>query len=254
MADKEFEKFEKTFDKVCLDIMDKHSPTALSMSGGVDSTAIALGLLKTKKPFYILHMNHTKRPNSNQHKFEHMLVYEFSMKYGVPLLMIHCDHLIKPSFIFKEIGITTFITGDGMDRCYGLMDCSTGEKEPTFGEDFHCKHPIIDKLFKTIPSRRKFYMTPYAGIDMEHRDDMEIAKRLDMEIIKFIAHPLFVSFFEEYKHNVRDMVYPKLLTYKYVKNNLDMDYYKFCRMVMKKHYGSFTNPCSRIINNWRKNK
>ena len=240
--------FKKMFNHVSMDIVDDET-VAVAFSGGVDSTAVALGLREAGKNIYLVHMVDRDK-NIPQHTFQNYLCMEFSLKTKIPLFFVYKNYKDRIASVFKSYNINCFVSGDGLDRCYGYLVFQgerAGEREATFGEDFHCLHPLLDKFGKTIPMRYKYYKSGYQDVDITHKNELAEMKKLGMDIRKYSLHPELRQFFKVYEHNVRDIVYPKLLTYMYVKEYLGMDYFKFCRMVWKNHRRCFESFFERFL-------
>ena len=147
--------------------------------------------------------------------------------------------------LYKSIGLKYYLISDGMDRCYGKYGKDKGW-DATFGEDFHAFHPLIDKIFMTIPQRIPF-KEKYNGIDNHHLNSIKNAKKYGIDVINFSMNPVFIDFFKKYNPSIKDIVYPKLLTLKYVDKKLGMKYYKFCKIVFNKHKGALSPFGSRLI-------
>ena len=212
-------------------------PPVLFYSGGVDSTTIALSLKKTEKSFSLIHMSNLINNTGirrNHKVFENVMSFHFAKEIDVPILFVPSIINSSPFDVCKQLDILEFISGDGMDRCYGYLTGSGKEREATFGEDFHVFFPLVDKILKTIPTRYKYYMTKYSKVDDIHNAET-LKKTTGVNVVKFSLHPLFIKFFENYKHNVKDIVYPKLLTYLYVKEYLGTSYYSYCKKILKLH-------------------
>ena len=260
----EYQSFKKVFDEICNDIADKYSPIGISYSGGIDSTSIALGFKKTDKPFFLIHsrLGYKQRFNGGDWNklWEDYMSYDFSRYINVPLISANRLKIRSMPLLFKNLGLKSYITGNGMDRCYQYMGLNRKdgkklkpEKEATLGEDFHCFHPLLDKFFVTIPRRIKYFNKyEYVGVDRGHIRVEEESKKLGLEVIHFSTHPLFIEFFRKYKSNIRDVIYPKTLTYRYVNDHLGMDYFKFCQKVFVDHKGILLTPFERLM--WKLNR
>jgi len=145
----------------------------------------------------------------------------------------------SPYMTAQRLGVNCFISGDGMDRCYGYLVGHGCEREATFGEDFHAFFPLVDKFLKTIPTRYKYYRSEYTAWDSSHEKELLLAKQYDVCVKKYSRHPSFIHFFEQYEKNVRDIVFPKLLTFQYAADGLGMPYYRFVRRVIRQHKNCF---------------
>ncbi len=87
-----FLKFKQSIEKY--DLITRNDNILLSFSGGPDSTALALLLLKLKKyidfDFSLIYFNHNLRDDSD---FEEKHVREFAEKFSLPLIVIHLNNL-----------------------------------------------------------------------------------------------------------------------------------------------------------------
>jgi hypothetical protein len=236
---KQFEKFSQIIDTAGQRIMSELDNPGLLFSGGIDSTMVALSLYKTGKPFFLIHYENylTVHTGKDNKWFEHLICEEFSDIFEIPMMFLFPNkenqHLDKYRCIAKQ-GIKKVVSGNGLDRIYGSFGKGTGGWDATFGEDFRCFHPIIDKILKSIPSRIPF-RNDYTGEDNDHERDIENAKPSGVEVIFFSLDTDLIQFFRDYTTNIKDVVFPKMLSVKYIDNALGMSYRKFCCGVYNKN-------------------
>jgi hypothetical protein len=229
-----------------MDIITKHDKIGLSLSGGVDSCAIALGMKKTGKKFFLINKTFERECENWNKLWQNYMAYDFAMFIGVPILVVPREGNIGFPELYNKLGISTFIIGDGMDRCFGQID--GGKFEETLGEDFHCMHPFIDKFGRTVPTRLKSYKKkPYEGFDKEHKKGSQDCKKFGVDMISVSLHPKFVGYFKKYNENVRDIFFPKMLYFEYVKKHLGMSYYSFCKKVYINHKNIFKPFGKRLL-------
>lgn len=264
MKENIYEKFETMFDKACNDIVDKYNPVAVSVSGGIDSVVILMGIHNTGKPYYIVNMRYPSDHKCHNKVWSNYMVYELAMHLNAPLICFPANWRNLFARVYSQAGIKLFITGEGM----GDLDDAVRNKgaEPTIGEDFHSKYPLLDKLFVTVPERVKYRDTAHFSADTDHtgkktnliREDYRfdeksiVDRKDDVNVfgVKNIApcyHPLFKEFFKNYKHSIKDMFFPKYLYHDYVKKHLGMPYYKFCKYVTNKYKNNLTPIPVRIL-------
>ena len=252
--------FNDMMSTVANDLMRYNSPICLAFSGGIDSCAIAIAFKKTDKDFFLLHIENQDVVDEGGYNklFEHYVSWEFSQLLRIPIIFVYrsggksLDSLIN---LYKRLNIASFVTGDGMDRCYGTFGKSIGGWDATLGEDFHSFHPLIDKLLVTIP-RRVPFKNNYSGIDDDHINYITKCTELGLDVIHFCLHPEFTEFFLKYKTSFKDVVYPKLLTFNYVDCSLTgyHSYYDFCKKVYKKYKNILHYPFERFLMKYDKNK
>jgi len=244
--------FRDMLNGVCRKLAVEYSPIGLSYSGGLDSTAVALGLCNSGEKFFLIHINQFyDTPNGGQWNkiWEDHMCYEFSQQMGIPILFIPVETLKDGiTNVYHNIGIKTVLTADGMDRCYGNSHVGW---DATFGEDFHCLYPLLDKLFRTIPRRIKGYKNVYNGVDEQHDCHIRDADRQGITWLTVSTSPVFIDFFKRYHPNVKDIVFPKQLTFEFVKNNLGISYYGFCKNVYKKYRSVLLPMWCRLIERFR---
>lgn len=234
-----YQGFKTMMDSVGKDIV-KHSkkPFALAYSGGIDSTAILLSLLNAKAKFYLVHERHENKEDGyglyRERRASHM-----GRLFDLPVLCIPCSDDIWG--MFAELCIEVFVEGDGMDRCYFEYYRPDGStKHFSFGEPFRAKHPLFDMFFGYAPGRFSSYGIPrtYAKGDKYDVHD-RIEKELSINCITYAYHPLFLEFFSNYKEDVKDIFFRKILTEKYVKDNMGMSFNSMVREVCRLNRSRF---------------
>ena len=143
--------------------------------------------------------------------------------------------------MFAKLGIKTFISGDGMDRCYFEYYRPDGStKHFSFGEPFRSKHPLVDMFFGYAPGRFSSYgiLRTYAKGDKYDAHD-RLKKELGVNYITYAYHPLFLEFFSNYRENVRDIFFRKSLTEKYVNDRLGRSFNSMVREVCRLNKSRF---------------
>lgn len=206
--------FETMLDTVCLDISKQVDDNfAIAVSGGLDSTALVLSFLKTKKPFVAVNVtDYYSLPRKRQEMLFGQSMCEYlSNNFFFPLLSIPRGDMgiYKP---FAKYGFNQIVTGEGMDRCYGVYP-----NDPTWGADVKSKHPLFEMFTRSFPSRFKTYRkTSYDDRHLSNHTDKWIDSIKEIKVIQVSRHPLFKNFFEGYVENVKDLFFPKQLTRLYV--------------------------------------
>lgn len=253
--------FEKMLDIVCLDIMNKHNGkfVGLSLSGGMDSTAILLSLRKTGKKFIPVYVraekNFEKLNIGWEQRFQDFMVEHITHIFNLPLVMLPVNRNDKyPSHIslFSEFGIKTIISGNGMDRCYGQFN---EDRRASFGMEFRAFHPLIDMLLRTVPARIVSYRkTTYderldddSVAGREYNEIMDASRKFGVEFEVVSSHPMFIEFFKKYNENIKDIFFPKMLTHMYIKKNLGMSFNSLCKDVYKMNKPKMKAFPSRLL-------
>lgn len=241
----EYDSFETMLDTVCLDIskqVDDNFP--LAISGGLDSTALILSFLKTKKPFIAVNVreDYSLPRKSQEYIFGQSMCEYLSNRLFFPLLSIPREKVIVYKTIAKY-GFRQVVTGDGMDRCY-----SEYPEKPTWGLDVKSKHPLFEMFTRSFPEHFKMYRkTSYDERHLSDPTDKLLENIEEIEVIQVSRHPLFEKFFENYTENVKDLFFPKQLTRLYVDKHLGESFMKVARRVYRLNNPKFESFGTRLI-------
>lgn len=243
----EYQKFKTMLDAVCKDIISKNKePIVLANSGGLDSIALLISLAKNDKVFFSVHECGENGVPRQEHLMGDFVSEYLTRKLEIPHIQLPYSRKKLGKFykIFPKFGFNTIITGDGMDRCYGYFALST------FGMEVKAKYPLIDMFLKTIPTLIKVYRkNPYSQRIHDDLFIQEIAKECNCKIIQVSTHPMFVDFFSNcYQENVQQIVFPKLLTRRYVDEHLGRSFNSVVREVYRLNKKKMTPFAERLLN------
>jgi hypothetical protein len=252
-----YQEFKDAMDRIGMEIAEasREHKYALLYSGGVDSTAILASLLKSKADIWLVHCRHGKKA-----EYYYLLLEQFAMhmamKYGLPLLFLHDMNDSFPNEYknWKDLGITYFVSGCGMDRmfqeCY--YDYPEGVTPLTYvpslevlpgrdvkvlpfskGERFRMFHPFLDVLLGS-KARVKSIRLPKIPMkdDWVSKWRTEEIENHGLHVFTFDNHPLMMKVMDGYKPGVKDVFNRKGWTFRYVEDFFGKSYRDFCFEVM----------------------
>lgn len=241
-----YNSFETMLDAACSDISKQVDDNfALAISGGLDSTALILSFLKTKKPFIAVNMteDYSLSRKKQEMIFGQSMCEHLSNILFFPLLLIPRGKVVVYKTIAKY-GFKQVVTGDGMDKCYREYPV----RSPTWGLDVKAKHPLFEMFTRSFPEHFKIYRhTTYIERHSIDPTDKMLDGIKEIKIIQISRHPLFEKFFENYTENIRDLFFPKQLTRWYVNKHLGESFMKTAQRVYRLNRPKFESFGTRLI-------
>ena len=240
------EDFFNVMDKIGCEYADlsKKHKMALLYSGGVDSTALLLSLVKNNAKITVLHWRFFDPPTDYGVFCERMATH-LTRRYNLPLLLISTG--TQDSRVWyktaADLGYHHLISGEGMDRIYLEYFFEDGSsRQWGHGEVFRAYHPFIEMFGFYMPNRLITYGKPntHRADDEEHEKDRANAHAAGIKQLYFYScHPLMIQLFQRYHEDVGDIFFRKRLTEMYVKKELGQSFSNLVREVYRLNHCRF---------------
>lgn len=232
--------------------LSRQKQLGLLFSGGVDSTAMLLSLVRNHADITVIHWRFFHPPTSYGVFCERMASH-LTRRYDLPLLVVSTSSQDSRVWYrsIARLGYTNVVSGEGMDRIYLEYFYEDGSsRQWGHGEVFRAHHPLIEMFGFYMPNRLVTFGKPntHRADDEEHMKDREAARQGGIKGLYFYScHPLMIELFKRYKEDVGDIFFRKRLTEMYVKKHLGCSFNSLVREVYHLNRCRFESPWKRFF-------
>ena len=213
-----YEDFEKAMNDIATEFLYEYgNMIPVLYSGGLDSTAIVLSLVRNGGKPILVHM---RGKPSMYERGKQLIMRNLAEKYDLPTVELCGSTKTSYEFLksFRDMGFKVVISGDGMDRMYmNCYDKNNNSLRFSFGERFRVTHPIMDIILNIIPRLKGVYgkKLPVVTDEYSFKDKLN-SDLLGITVLKYSTHPLMAGLFIDYRADIRDIFLRKRYTEKYV--------------------------------------